>query len=273
MGRIFTFGCSFTEYKWPTWADIILYGNEGYNCGVSGGGFDSILYRLMETDRKFKLTTEDKIIIVFTTPLRWDLIINGQWSTHGQVTNIPHFMTYQDKLFSIDGLIYKSFYNIQLIDDFLKYRNLNYVFGSLNGIYSHIGNYFEYHDISEETKGLIKYVSDRVNVELMDFKTFIMGQGELWTVTKKYKNDNSEYHPRPLTHYKWVTEILMKHMEIDLKLSENEIMEIETHIEKLEYVEDSKKIKDVFPKFFNKRLLYSIYLPQSEENKTLPKLI
>jgi hypothetical protein len=65
----------------------------------------------------------------------------------------------------------------------------------------------------------------------------------------------------------------MKHMEIDLKLSENEIMEIETHIEKLEYVEDSKKIKDVFPKFFNKRLLYSIYLPQSEENKTLPKLI
>jgi hypothetical protein len=273
MGRIFTFGCSFTEYKWPTWADMILYGNEGYNCGVSGGGFDSILYRLIETDRKFKLTTDDKIIIVFTTPLRWDLIINQQWSTHGQVTNSPHFVKYLDKLFSIDGLIYKSFYNIQLIDDFLKYRNLNYVFGSLNGIYSHIGNYFEYHDISEETKGLIKYVSDRVNVELMDFKTFIMGQSESWTVTKKYKNDNSEYHPRPLTHYKWVTEILMKHMEIDLKLSENEIMEIETHIEKLEYVEDSTKIKDVFPKFFNKRLLYSIYLPQSEENKTLPKLI
>jgi hypothetical protein len=65
----------------------------------------------------------------------------------------------------------------------------------------------------------------------------------------------------------------MKHVDIDLKLSENQIMEIESHIEKLEYVEDSEKIKYEFPEFFNRRLLYSIYLPQSEENKTLPKLI
>jgi hypothetical protein len=28
--RIFTFGCSFTEYEWPTWADIILYKNIRY---------------------------------------------------------------------------------------------------------------------------------------------------------------------------------------------------------------------------------------------------
>jgi len=34
MGRIFTFGCSFTEYSWPTWADMILHKREGVNYGI-----------------------------------------------------------------------------------------------------------------------------------------------------------------------------------------------------------------------------------------------
>lgn len=263
MGRIFTFGCSFTEYRWPTWADIILYGNKGYNCAVSGGGFDSILYRLMETDRKFKLTSEDKIIIVFTTPLRWDLITNLSWSTHGQVINNPILSKHQDKLFSIDGLAYKSYNNILLIDEYLKNRNLNHIFGSITDIYEHVGNYFEFFDMANETKDLINHVKNKVEIKLCDFKSF-MGEDKSWEVTKKYKDDNSEYHPRPITHYKWVKEVLMKHIDIDLKVSENQIKEIENHIDKLEYVEDSNKIKHVFPEFFDKRVSNSIYITQSK---------
>ena len=91
--RIFTLGCSFTNYAWPTWADIILYGNEGYNLGITGAGFDVLLYRLLEADRVYKLTPNDVVIVILTTPLRWDLIVNQEcplWNGFGQVTTSPN---------------------------------------------------------------------------------------------------------------------------------------------------------------------------------------
>jgi len=35
--RLFAFGCSFTQYKWPTWADILGKSFDlSYNLGKSG---------------------------------------------------------------------------------------------------------------------------------------------------------------------------------------------------------------------------------------------
>jgi hypothetical protein len=259
MSRIFTFGCSFTEYRWPTWADIILYGNDGYNCGVTGGGFDSILYRLMEADRKFKLTSDDKVIIVFTTPLRWDIIVDCVWSTHGQVINSP-YAKYENKLYSLEGLIFKSFYNIKLIDDFLKNKKINYVFGSVNDLYTDLGNYFEKIDIIEETNELINYVKNNVEIKLLDFSKYTKSYETGWLPTKKYIDDNTEYHPRPITHYNWVNDILLKEMDIDIKITKEQILEIELHIDSIEYVNQSLQIKNIFPDFFKNRLSNSIYI-------------
>ena len=39
--RLFVFGCSFTQYRWPTWADIIAKDNphlEYFNTANSGAG-------------------------------------------------------------------------------------------------------------------------------------------------------------------------------------------------------------------------------------------
>ena len=37
MSRLFTFGCSFTNYAWPTWADFLGLEFEHFeNWGVSG---------------------------------------------------------------------------------------------------------------------------------------------------------------------------------------------------------------------------------------------
>ena len=50
--RLFAFGCSFTCYIYPTWADIIYQSlNEDcefYNCGRSGGGNLFISHRITE---------------------------------------------------------------------------------------------------------------------------------------------------------------------------------------------------------------------------------
>ena len=44
MKRLITFGCSFTDYSWPTWADIIALDREVEyeNWAIGGGGNQQI---------------------------------------------------------------------------------------------------------------------------------------------------------------------------------------------------------------------------------------
>lgn len=259
MSRIFTFGCSFTSYRWPTWADIILYGNEGCNFGVSGGGFDSILYRMMESDRRYVFTPKDKIIVVFTTPIRWDMIIDHRWTQYGQILNNTELNKHEGKLYTIEGLVFKSFYNIQLIKDYLEHRNLNYVFGSVNDLYKNLGNFFETVDVTNETNKLISHIKNNVEIKLIDFKTYMGNGKESWEVSKYFKDYNSEYHPRPITYFNWVNDVLVKHMDIKINVSENQIFEIEKHIDSLVYFEELDNMYKVFPEFYRKKKNDSIY--------------
>lgn len=89
MGRLFTFGCSFTQYMWPTWANIVAYDlqKELYNFAWSGIGNVAIMNRVMEADLKFKFTPEDKIMIMWSSWSRDDAVIKGMWSQHGSRWN------------------------------------------------------------------------------------------------------------------------------------------------------------------------------------------
>ena len=51
-GRLFTFGCSFTSYHWPTWANILAYDYDIplYNYGLNGAGNQFIFNMLMQAD-------------------------------------------------------------------------------------------------------------------------------------------------------------------------------------------------------------------------------
>jgi hypothetical protein len=261
MSRIFTFGCSFVDYTWPTWADIILYNNNGYNFGISGGGFDSILYRILESDRKYKFTPSDKIIVIFTTPLRLDVMLYGNsesknlyWVAAGQFTNTS-YLKYNDELFCIDGLIYKSYNNIILIDNYLKNKKLNYIFGSVNNLYENIGNYFEKFDILDKTKDLISFVKDEVKIKLTDFHTFSLQPKDKWIYSKIY-DDNIDYHLRPKDHLLWVKDELIKYMDISINVTDEQIMRIEHEID-IASTQSAlyNTLLNKFPEFYNNKSL------------------
>ena len=56
MSRLFTFGCSFTHWSWPTWADILGREFDEYeNWGQRGGGNVFIFHSLIECYKKNKL--------------------------------------------------------------------------------------------------------------------------------------------------------------------------------------------------------------------------
>jgi len=86
MNRLFTFGCSFTEYDWPTWADILGRDFDYYeNWGKCGGGNQYIFNSLIEANSRNKFTDNDTIIIMWTNVVREDYYLKGTWRTQGNV--------------------------------------------------------------------------------------------------------------------------------------------------------------------------------------------
>ena len=94
--RFFAFGCSFTQYSWPTWADIISKEiNESYNYGWCAAGNFFIFQALMEAIVKHKLNKDDLVMIMFSNVTREDRFTkNRGWITPG---NLYHQDEYNAK--------------------------------------------------------------------------------------------------------------------------------------------------------------------------------
>jgi len=96
--RLFTFGCSFTRFGWPTWADIMAWdlGVPSENWGMSGIGNVGIFHRLVECDLRNTITEGDLVIVLWSHWHREDRYIR-HWQTHG---NIFHEEFYDRKFIS-----------------------------------------------------------------------------------------------------------------------------------------------------------------------------
>jgi hypothetical protein len=76
--RIFAFGCSLTQYFYPTWADIIIYdfkkkyNAEGFNWGRSGAGNQYIFTKIWEADLLYNFCSQDIILVQWTSMFRED---------------------------------------------------------------------------------------------------------------------------------------------------------------------------------------------------------
>jgi hypothetical protein len=87
--RVFAFGCSFTAYRWPTWADLIAVETKAdyYNFGMAGIGNLGIMARITEANARYKFNSDDLVIVMWSTFSREDRWVNGKWFTQGNVWN------------------------------------------------------------------------------------------------------------------------------------------------------------------------------------------
>lgn len=77
--RIFTYGCSYTSYFWPTWANIIskeFPEAEFHNFGKVGLGNLAISCRIAETNARIKFNENDLVMVMWSTYTR-----NDHWIT------------------------------------------------------------------------------------------------------------------------------------------------------------------------------------------------
>jgi hypothetical protein len=78
--RFFAFGCSFTNYNWPTWADIIGQDIPVYqNWGKTGAGNHYIFNSIIEANARYKFNKDDLVIVMWTFLHREDRYYKGLW--------------------------------------------------------------------------------------------------------------------------------------------------------------------------------------------------
>lgn len=89
--RLFTFGCSYTEYIWPTWSDIIAkdLDCENHNYAKSGMGNQGIACRTIEANEKHKFCKDDLVCILWSSFQRVDFLksngVENKWITEGNI--------------------------------------------------------------------------------------------------------------------------------------------------------------------------------------------
>jgi len=134
MSRLFTFGCSYTNYRWSTWADCLAPEFDSFeNWGQGGGGNHYIFNSVMEADQRHNFGANDTVIVCWSTFLRDDRYAQGKWHTIGGMFTTPiyqpeYLKTHVDER----GCVIRDFAYIKAVKVLLESKpNLNWRFLSL----------------------------------------------------------------------------------------------------------------------------------------------
>lgn len=121
--RIFAFGCSFTGYSWPTWADLLAFENkeaEYFNYARAGLGNVGISCKLSQAHNTFKFNENDLILVMWSTFCREDRWVNGEWLTYGNVFNSEYDDVWLKKYADPMGYLIRDHAIINITNKFLN---------------------------------------------------------------------------------------------------------------------------------------------------------
>jgi hypothetical protein len=228
--RFFAFGCSFTKYKWPTWADILGKNFAEYtNLGRGGAGNFYIFKMLMDLIISDSLTENDLIIICWSAINREDRFLNGDWQTWGNIyRNNFYDKSFIKKYCDIDYFYMRDLTFISAAYELLKKTKCKFLFTSIVPIKENEMMYSNITFPAVKTEKHTDY-SKYLNTFLPNFKDIIF-EGN-WYTTKRPKI--GDYHPTPLEHLSFVKNILIPNIDDDIILDEKYIKKISLIEEKI----------------------------------------
>ena len=134
--RLFTFGCSFSRWLWPTWADLLATEfDEFQNYGINGVGNKCIAERVSECLLLNDLTSHDTVIVQWTDYHRFDfhrldLLDSSNWACSGNIHLNPHLPTEISGMWSEYSYIMHTWNFINLTASLLKNSKCRWYFTS-----------------------------------------------------------------------------------------------------------------------------------------------
>jgi hypothetical protein len=153
--RFFAFGCSFTNYKWATWADIVGHDIEFYeNWGKSGAGNHFIFNSFIEADARYNFNKDDLVIIFWSTKEREDRYHNGEWLSDTNVTQEKTYGKDWVKKFSLDfrSFLIRDMACIKAVQTILKNKDCDWANFMWNDIFNGSALREEFNNTKDKTQ-------------------------------------------------------------------------------------------------------------------------
>jgi hypothetical protein len=214
MKRLFTFGCSFTQYwRWPTWADALGREYEYYeNWGVCGAGNSLIFNSLVECNQRHHIMPEDDVYIMWTNTSREDRYVGDRWLAQGNIywtagSEIP--AEYVKRFACERGYLIRDLATITASRHLLDHWGCNWKFLSMVPLHktnqSNDLGYNPQDTVGDDmdVKGLYNDTLSMIGPSV--FKTLFNGD---WTsrpgIPDSYDSRRRDFHPTPLEHLEYL---------------------------------------------------------------------
>lgn len=254
--RIFAFGCSFTAYKWPTWADIIAIeaNTQYFNHAIAGSGNLGIMNRVTSANATYKFNQDDLVMILWSTFSREDRWVNGSWFAQGNVWYSNYPDDWVKKYCDPIGHMIRDHAIINMTNNYLKQSNADTLL--LKSVPFNHSDFdeIENNNIIQELSLMYQDEYDSMPISLYDFVgnewamnpvTFIGIDGEI----------HNDPHPKSTTYLKFLE-------SVGLEFSDSTIQYVARATDRLE---TCKTLRDIQLNFQT-----PIAKLQSNDLKSLP---
>ena len=184
MNRLITFGCSFTNYRWSTWADCLGPEFDQFeNWGQSGAGNEFIFNSVMEADQRQRFTSNDTVVVCWTTATREDRYVNGRWHTLGNMFTCPIYnKDYLATHVDMQGLLIRTLAYVKAVKILLESRPCRWKFLAMADLDS------------------LNIYNDVVDSILPSYQSVLF--------SNSWPNRNGDPHPSPEEHLAYLDTVL-----------------------------------------------------------------
>jgi hypothetical protein len=207
MTRLYTFGCSFTQYYWPTWADILGREFDQFeNWGQCGGGNQFIFNSITECLIKNKLNKNDTVVVMWTNVTREDRYVGHRWLTPGNVYTYQtvYDQTFVEKFADVKGYYLRDLATIHAAKRMLDSYDISYIFTSMVPIKN--SDQYNVNQVTELDEQFNLYSESLSIFRPSIFESIFNFDWSSKPIVGQSKRLNS--HPTPGEHLEYVNKIL-----------------------------------------------------------------
>lgn len=227
MSTLYSFGCSYTNLRWtPTWADWLSTAFcNFYNYGRSGAGNRYIFNQLMSVIHKHQVSKHDTVVIAWSTPLREDRYINGDWISLGNIYNQNYYPAdwvkrYFDPFMGLMETINYADATVRILDSIgcKYYITWLMVPNKMHNIFSKIqsSSFVDFCDPDDLLKSHLNDVLSHDRVSKDDIFSFTETYEQTHNLSKSYHPEGTlDSHPTPLSAYMYTKDVLCPVLGID----------------------------------------------------------
>ena len=210
--RLFTFGCSFTQYQWMTWADILACeARQALNLGACGSGNQQIFVKLVECHKQHRFCSDDMVMIMWTNICREDRWAWGDWISPGSIYNQDTYdAEWVQKFVDPVGCLKRDLAAISAARALLSHNSVPHVMMSVLPLAQH--DMFSLNDTSPEEQLLLSLYADDLACILPSVYEVIFNgdwHSRQPRPTCAWNRPNTpDPHPSPLEHLEYINQVL-----------------------------------------------------------------